>query len=403
MLLYFLCSFLEHLYSTAILLSGRVLANIFSTDTCASTKETHFEERIFMSIKNSKLKDHFPMIRDREEILSDISGFPELASTFDMWSKEQQNLFLDICSGARGIKMLYDSFFKEIFNPEHNPARLSSLLSVLLAKKVTVKNVLPNDSERIADEFALVITDIVVELEDGTIANVEVQKIGYLFPGERASCYTADLLLRQYKRVRDERREKFSYKDIAPVYTIIFMEKSPQIFREFPEDYIHNITATSDTGIKLNLLQNIIFIPVDIFINKLHNEGIKSDLDAWLTFLGCDEPEYILALIQKYPEFKTMYSHIYDMCRNIEGVMNMFSKDLQLMDRNTAKYMIDELQEQLDSANEQLNSANEQLNSANLMIQEKDAALSEKEAALSEKDAIIARLQAELDSQKTQN
>ena len=356
-----------------------------------------------MSIQNSKLKDHFPMIRSREEILSEILESPETASTFDMWNKEQQNLFLDICSGARGIKMLYDSFFKEIFNPEHNPARLSSLLSVLLARKVTVKNVLPNDSERIADEFALVITDIVVELEDGTIANVEVQKIGYLFPGERASCYTADLLLRQYKRVRDERREKFSYKDIAPVYTIIFMEKSPQIFKEFPEDYIHNITATSDTGIKLNLLQNIIFIPVDIFINKLHNEGIKSELDAWLTFLGCDEPEYILTLIQKYPEFKTMYSHIYDMCRNIEGVMNMFSKELQLMDRNTAKYMIDELQEQLDSANEQLNSAHEQLNSANLIIQEKDAVLSEKEAALSEKDAIIARLQAELASQKTQN
>lgn len=112
-------------------------------------------------------------------------------------------------------------------------------------------------------------------------------------------------------------------------------------------------------------------------------------LDAWLTFLGCDEPAYIMELIQKYPNFKTMYSHIYDMCRNIEGVMNMFSKEPQLMDRNTAKYMIDELQEQLDTANS--------------TIREKDAALSEKDAALSEKDAIIARLQAELEAQKHKN
>ncbi|WP_051204702.1 hypothetical protein [Butyrivibrio sp. VCD2006] len=30
----------------------------------------------------------------------------------------------------------------------------------------------------------------------------------------------------------------------------------------------------------------------------------------------------------------------------------MFSKELQILDRNTIKYMIDELQEQLDAAND---------------------------------------------------
>ena len=124
------------------------------------------------------------------------------------------------------------------------------------------------------------------------------------------------------------------------------------------------------------------FVPVDIFLNKLHNEGINTKLDAWLTFLGCDEPEYILKLIQMYPEFETMYSHLYDMCRNIEGVMNMFSKELQLMDRNTVKYMIDELQEQLDTTKEQLNTAT---------------------TALQEKDALIAKLQAELARQNSSN
>ncbi len=74
--------------------------------------------------------------------------------------------------------MLYDSFFKEIVSPEHTPGRLSSLLTELLGKKVTVKMVLPNDSERLGDEMSLVITDIVVELEDGTIANIEVQNHG---------------------------------------------------------------------------------------------------------------------------------------------------------------------------------------------------------------------------------
>lgn len=47
------------------------------------------------------------------------------------------------------------------------------------------------------------------EDEDGSIANVEVQKIGYLFPGERSACYSADMLLRQYKRVRRELGKNF--------------------------------------------------------------------------------------------------------------------------------------------------------------------------------------------------
>ncbi len=48
--------------------------------------------------------------------------------------------------------------------------------------------------------------DIVVELSTGSIANVQVQKLGHAFPGQRCACYSADLLLRQYKRVKSEKK-----------------------------------------------------------------------------------------------------------------------------------------------------------------------------------------------------
>lgn len=67
-----------------------------------------------------------------------------------------------------------------------------------------VVEALPNES-RIADETSLLILDILVRLEDGSLADIEVQKIGYKFAGERAACYSADLLLRQYKRMREEK------------------------------------------------------------------------------------------------------------------------------------------------------------------------------------------------------
>ena len=123
--------------------------------------------------------------RKREEVLAEIQSSWKLNDLFISWNEEQKEAFLDICTGQRGVKILFDSFFKEVFNPEYNPQRLSQLLSLLLKKKVRVLKVLPNDTTRITVEPSFLITDIVVEFEDGSIANIEVQKIGYRFPGER--------------------------------------------------------------------------------------------------------------------------------------------------------------------------------------------------------------------------
>lgn len=39
-----------------------------------------------------------------------------------------------------------------------------------------------------------------------------------------------------------------------------------------------------------------------------------------------------------------MYNDIYTICQNIEKVMHMFSEELLILDKNTAQYMIDEMQ-----------------------------------------------------------
>lgn len=203
--------------------------------------------------------------------------------------------------------------------------------------------------------------DIVVELEDGGIADVEVQKCGYAFPGQRAACYSADLLLRQYKRVRDELGDKFQYKNIQPVYTIVLMENSSSVFTDIPEHYIHRIKPTSDTGIELELLQTFIFTPLDIFKKKYHNKGIENELDAWLTFLSMDEPEDIIKLITEYPKFIPMYETIYQMCLNLERVMSMYSKELEILDRNTVSYMVDEQQKVINEQQEKIGRQREEI------------------------------------------
>ena len=329
-----------------------------------------------------KLTDEFPLIQTRQEVLENIEGNKELKTLFFSWKKKHQEEFLDYCTGARGVKILYDSFFKYVFNPDCHRERLNTLLSILLKKKVKVQEVLQNEHIQVAAEHSLLIMDIVVQMEDGSIANVEVQKIGYQFPGQRAACYSADLLLRQYKRMKDlaqDNDKKFSYKSIKTVYTIVFFEQSPEEFKKYPGEYLHHFESQSDTGIKLELLQKYLFIPLDIFRKITENGCIKNEVEAWLTFLSTDEPERITSLIAEYPKFKPMYEDIYRLCRNTEEVMRMFSEELAILDKNTVEYMIDEMQEELDR---------------------RASVIAESAKALQAKDDEIKKLQAELERLK---
>ena len=66
-------------------------------------------------------------------------------------------------------------------------------------------------------------------------------------------------------------------------------------------------------------------------------------------FYSTQEPERIEELITKYPMFGQMYGDIYEVCRNMEKVMGMFSEELRELDRNTVQYMIDEMQATIDA------------------------------------------------------
>ena len=363
-----------------------------------------------MPKSTSKLKQYFPMIREREDIKQEIRENPKLLEKYREWDEEQQEEFLDYCTGVKGVKVLYDAFFKEIMNPENTPERLNELLSLLLGQSVTIKRVLPGDSTRLADEQSLLIMDILVELADTSLANVEVQKIGYRFPGQRSACYSSDLLLRQYKRVKGEKKKAFSYKDIKSVYTIVFFETSIKEFHEYPQNYIHKFKQQSDTGLELELLQKYVFIPLDIFRTIYHN-NVKSNgknsanrrwnkTEAWLTFLSTDEPEIIIELIRQYPEFKEMYEEIYVMCQNVEKVMEMFSKELIQLDRNTVQYMIDEMQDTIDVQKEELEAKQETIDTQKGELEQQKATISTQKNELEEQKTTINTQKEELEAKQ---
>ena len=104
--------------------------------------------------KAKTLQQYFPLIRTRDEVLNEIQENKKLYYTYLGWSEEEKKYFLDFCTGVRGVKVLYDAFFKTVMNPDATPERIESFLSAILGQSVKLLKVLPNDDSRIADSSA---------------------------------------------------------------------------------------------------------------------------------------------------------------------------------------------------------------------------------------------------------
>ena len=87
------------------------------------------------------------------------------------------------------------------------------------------------------------------------------------------------------------------------------------------------------------------FIPLDIFKESLRNKGIQNRLDGWLTFLSSDAPEDICALLDRYPDFRDLYEHVYQICRNMENIMGIFSEELAERDKALANALAEKERE----------------------------------------------------------
>lgn len=330
----------------------------------------------------------FPQ-RTEDECLTELKQYPELYWTYKNWPDDWKKRFMEFMEGKKSLPLTYDPFFKKIFNPDIYPERLSQLISSIIGTNVTIKYILPNENSMLPST-SLLLLDIIVQLEDGSIANVEIQKNPYTFPGERMSCYSADLLLRQYTRVKSKLGKDFTYKDMRTVYTIVMYEKSPNkcLKDRFANIYLHHGRTIFDTGVNLNLLQEYYVVNLDVFKNSKYAKDIN-ELNAWLSLLTADSTDNLATLISSYPWMESICQDISEYLYRPEEVISMFSKALKKMDENTVNYMIEQMKKTLEEKDATISEKDAALS-------EKDAALSEKDAALSEKDAEIAALQAKL-------
>ena len=321
----------------------------------------------------------------KEETLERLRQSPVLYNGYRKLNERWKELFLDFCQGKKSLPLTYDPFFKYLFDPEIHGKRLSRFVSSLLGFEVKILQALPSE-DRLIDGESYLIMDLLARLTDGSLVNIEVQKQGYAFPAERISCYSADLLMRQYMRVRgDAERKSFSYKDIKKVYVIVLFEKSTSFFHQFPGIYLHHGKTVFDSGLNLELLQEYYLIALDVFQKIPYSEGEKSEQRAWLSLLTTENLEDAERLIEDYPWLKEIYQEIAMLRRKPEEVLGMWSEALRMLDENTLKYYVEELEEKLQQVTKE---KDEELRKTLLENQKKDeeiAALKKQLEELSKK------------------
>lgn len=139
------------------------------------------------------------------------------------------------------------------------------------------------------------------------------------------------------------------------------------IFHKMGELYIHHGETRFDTGLHLKLLQEFYLVALDVF-RKTPYPRDRSERTAWLSLLSTEHLKDAETLVREYPWLEEIYEEAAMLRQQPEEVLGMFSEALRILDENTVKYMIEELQKK---------------------VEEKDAAINEKNTVIDEKNTII--------------
>ena len=299
----------------------------------------------------------------KEAALQQILSMPDSRQQYHEFPEKMKEEILSFLCGQKGLEILYDRFFKFVFDYETHPKRIEKLISALLGEPVMIREFLPPEGSLLVDKGSFVIMDIIAELSDGSLVDVEMQKLGYRFPVQRSACYVSDMIMRQYNRVKNERKNVFDYRDIKDVYLFIIMDESSEVFRRNKTaSYIHHKCTFYDSGIDLPEIEHITYNSLDIFRDTVQN--IDTQRDAWMTFLSRNDPESIVKLVGRYPEFLSYYHDIAEFRKDPREVLHMFSEALYILDRNTERLMVDDLREERDTAVANLEAAKKERDAA---------------------------------------
>lgn len=341
--------------------------------------------------KYTSIEDILGPSISHEEALQLISSDAEVNEDFCRLQPNQRDNILSFIQGKNGLAITYNNVFQHIFNPDIHPERIESLLSALLDSPVKYKKTLSREGSMLIENGSHLVMDVIVENALGETYNIEMQKIGHMFPGERSSCYVSDAIMRQYIAKKAEHKDHFRYVHMKPVYLIVLMEESSFPLKQVSPEYIHKQINSYSSGAEITSLEHVCYFSLDTFEERVHN--VDSRMHAWLTFLSATSPERILELVNNYPDFVELYKEVAMFRQDYKELIKM---SLAMLAETDYYDYINELKERREDA-KKYEAQIEQMQEANDALQADKDAL---QAQLQEKAEIIAKYEALLAEQK---
>ena len=335
-----------------------------------------------------------PSFPSREAVEAHLKSEPDIFRDYLLLPSFMQKELVDFCMGRQGLKITYDTVFRKIFDPdtEKGLKRLESLLSAIMGRPLKIISVMPREGTQLAESASFVVMDVLVQLDDMSFANIEMQKIGYSFPLARADCYISDIIMRQYVSAKAELGSDFTFNHLHKVYGIILMEQSPGEFHKAAGHYIHKRKPVFDTGIYKDNpgLHEDIFLCLDSFHSNVHNvTKSSSELEAWLTFLSATDPLVIGALIEAFPCFAPIYQEIMEFAKDPKELIGMLSKELYIMDKNMERLMVSQLQEEVTAEKARADAA---VAERDKIVAERDTAVTKAKVAEAKANEAVTKL-----------
>ena len=104
---------------------------------------------------NLNLSDALGDSISEEEALSLIKSEPDAFERFQDFAPDDRKTILEFIQGQRGLKIIYDPFFKKIFSPTYHPKRLEGFLSELLEQQVPILAELNDTKEQLTEKDKL--------------------------------------------------------------------------------------------------------------------------------------------------------------------------------------------------------------------------------------------------------
>ena len=273
-----------------------------------------------------------------------INGDSLCLSTYQYLKKNEEwaGRYEDFLKGKKSLPLLYDPFFKKIFNPTE---RISCYLADLVLrqyKMITGKN---------------------------QVGKHELSMNGSSKP---------------------------SYKDMRKVHTIILFEDSNKSLISDMDKalYFHVGKTKFNTGIKIELLQDFVLVSLDTFRkyrysdikegcteitdydydssqynDALVSEKMKRDRLKFLSLFVAETPQEIDRLIEIFPDLESVCRDINEYLERPGEVLSMFSEALRILDRNTAELMVDRIKDEIVDLKEQNDELKEKNNELQAEVQ----------------------------------